>query len=246
MNNFKKQTFNIVALSLSLLVFCACAYADDHNENSNGISVEASIFYHNKYIDEGMRELEDGGIFTPEFVVEFENFHNFYIGAWWALADDEDFTETNLFIGKTFEWDDMSLEFAYIWIHEDEEDGSEEDHELEAVFSCDCLPWNITPEVGYVYSTKQDGGALEIELGKEIEMEYFSIEPYIETLVDFGYVSDEYDGLNHIAVGLEVSIPISDEVSLGIYGAHSFAEENIRREGEDDKTWGGIGLEFEI
>ena len=271
-----KNIIASVALSLVLFLSSAFAVADDHADEG-GVSAEVGFFYHNKYIDEGARELEDGGIFSPSFTLEFEDFHigetklpDFYVGGWWAVGDDEDFTETNLFIGKVFEWNNYSLDFSYTWLNTDEEeeeedengdngdngnddangheeeDEADEDHELLVVFSCEeCIPF-VTPEIGYVYSTEADGGAVEIELSKEIEMGSITLEPFAEALIDFGYVTDEYDGLNHIVVGLEVSIPIHDQVNLEIYGAHSFAEENIRREGGEDHTWGGIGLEFEM
>ena len=265
---FKKKIAYLLGLGLSLIFFSFFAYADDDNENESGVSVEAALFYHNKYIDEGMNEIPGSGIFTPEFVAEFEDVRigdikipDFYIGGWWAIGESENFTETNLFIGKVLEWEDFSLGFSYTWIHEDEdedeaegeaeggaegEEESNEDHEFEVALECDCLPWGFASGAAYVYSTEMDGGAFEVELGKEIEMEYFSIEPYVEALVDFGYVNDEYDGLSHIELGIEVSIPLNDVVSLEMYGAHSFAEENIRRVGGEDQTWGGIGLEFEM
>ena len=252
-----KNIIASVVLGVVLLLLSAFATADGHgHENEGGVSAEVSLFYHNKYIDEGMRELADGGIFTPEIILNFEDFHvgeaklpDFYIGGWWAIGDSEDFTETNLFIGKVFEWNNFSLDLSYTWLNTDEEgeEGSSEDCEIVAALGCEeCIPF-VEPEIAYVYSSEASGGAVEIELSKEIELNSISIEPHVGMLIDFGYVDEEYDGLNHIVVGVDVSIPINDQVSLGIYGAHSFAQENIRRMGGgENHTWGGIGLEFEI
>ncbi len=249
MHYFKKKALCLLSLSMLLMLSIPYAYAD---ENEKKVSGEFAFSYHNKHVEEGMNELGDS-VFVPELVLEFQGIHigdveipSFFVGSELVIAESEDFNETNLFIGKVWEWDDFSLEFSYIWIHEDEDGEGEDDHEFVLGLSCECLPWEITPEIAYVYSDDAGGSAIEVELAKEIEMEHFSVEPYVGALVDFGYVSDEYDGLNNILVGLAVSIPLGDTVSLTMYGTHSFAEENLRREGLDDQTWGGIGLEFEI
>lgn len=240
---------HLLSLGLLLVLSMSCVYA---TENESKVSAEVSLLYHNKYISDGKDDLPNSGIYTPEIVVNFEdfyigdvNFKNFYVGGWWAIGDSEHYTETNLFIGKTFEWENLSLDLSYTWLNFAPDD--EDDHELVAAASCDCIPW-LTPEVGYVYSTVADGGALELGLSKDIEMETFSMTPYALAMFDFGYVTEEYDGLNHIEVGLELSIPINDVMSIQAYFAHVFAEENLTREpeGYDDETWGGIGLKLDI
>ncbi len=261
MHYFNKKALYLLSLSILLMLSIPSAHAGEHESKVSG---EVAFSYHNKFVEDGLNEIPGDSIFTPEFVFELEGIHignfeipSFFVGGEWVIAETQDFTESNLFIGKAWEWEDFSLEFSYTWIHEEEDEEEEEngngheeeeneDHEFVLSLACECLPWEITPEIAYIYSAEVDGGAFEVELAKEIEMEHFSIEPYVAALIDFGYVSEEYDGLNHIAVGLAVSVPLNDSVSLKMYGTHSFAEENVRREGGDDQTWGGIGLEFEI
>lgn len=243
----RRMTYQFISISLLLMLSISFVYAD---KTQSVVSAEATFLYHNKYISDGKDDLPGSGIYTPEFVINFESLpigsaelKDFYVGGWWAIGDDESYTETNLFLGKVFNWQNFSLDLSYTWLYFSPDD--DEDHELVAALGCDCTPW-FDPEVSYVYSTEGDGGALSLALAKDIETSYLSITPYILSMFDFGYVSDEYDGLNHIEVGLELSIPINDTISIQGYAAHAFAEENLRREGYDDETWAGFGLQFDI
>ena len=246
--------------SLLLILSVPFAYADEHESKVSG---EFEFFFHNKFVEEGINEIPGRAIVKPELEIEFEGIHigdfevpSFFIEAELAIAESEDLRESELSIGKEWEWDNFSMVLGYTWKYEDEEEeenGEEEeeeepnDHEFFLGLSCEeCLPFEIVPDLTYTYSAEADGGMIEIDLAKEIEMDHFSIEPYVGALIDFGYVTEEYNGLNNILVGLAVNIPLNDTISLGMYATHSFAEENLRREDFDDQTWGGIGLEFDI
>ena len=247
MHYFNRKTYHLLSISLLLILSIPFAYA---GERENKVSAEAAFLYHNKYISDGKNDLPGSGIWTPEFVINFEELHignatlkNLYAGVWWAIGESEDYTETNLFVGKVFEWEHFSLDLSYTWLNFSPD--NEDDHELVATASCDCIPW-LTPEISYVYSTEIDGSAVELVLAKDIEAESFSMTPYALAEFDFGYVTEEYDGLNHIEVGLEISLPLNDAVSLQGYASHAFVQENLRREGYDNETWAGIGLQIDI
>ena len=284
MFNFKEKLVYLLCVGLSLIVlsFSSFVHADNHDDDDEeGVSAELELFFSNKYVEEGIIEVPGRAVFIPELEVEFEGLEigdfevpSFFIGAELVileLGESGSFRESELTIGKEWNWNDYSMTLGYTWVYEnegDEEDvmpvgmpaGMDEeeepnDHEFFLSLSCDaCLPFEINPDLSYTYSTEADGGMVEVELAREIEMERFSIEPYVGTLIDFGYVTDEYNGLNNILVGLAVTVPLTDSISLGAYATHSFAEENLRRErnnpdaeGEyDDQTWAGIGLEFEL
>ncbi len=279
MFKFKKNVVHLLCIGLSLILFSSFVHADEHDEDENDVSAEFEVYFSNKFIEEGESEIPGRAVMTPELEVEFEGLRigdfelpSFFIEGEMAIAESEHLRESELSIGKEWEFNNFSMTLGYTWVYEDEEeegddngdDNGEEnredddddddeeeedpnDHEFFLGLSCEeCLPFEIVPDLSYVYSTEANGGMVEIELAREIEMEHFSIEPYVGALIDFGYVSDEYDGLNNILVGVAVSIPLTDAISLGAYATHSFAEENLRREGHDDQTWGGIGLEIEL
>ena len=271
---FKKNIVYLLCIGLSLILCSAFVHADEHDDDENGVSAELEVYFSNKFIEEGISEIPGRAVMTPELEIEFEGLSigdfevpSFFIEAEMAIAESENLRESEVSIGKEWEFDNFSMTLGYTWVYEDEEEEEEEDmggamggtmdedeeeeesndHEFFLGFSCEeCLPFEIVPDLSYVYSTEANGGMVEIELAREIEMDHFSIEPYVGALIDFGYVSDEYDGLNNILVGVTVSIPLTDAISLGAYATHSFAEENLRREGHDDQTWGGIGLEIEL
>ena len=262
MFKFKKNVVYLLCIGLSLILSSAFVHADDDDEN--GVSGELEIYFSNKFIEEGESEIPGRAVMTPELEIEFEGLNigdfevpSFFIEAEMAIAESENLRESEVSIGKEWEFNNFSMALGYTWVYEDEEEEGEEeegegeedpnDHEFFLGLSCEeCLPFEIVPNLSYVHSTEADGGMVEIELAREIEMERFSIEPYVGALIDFGYVNDEYDGLNNILVGVAVSIPLTDAISLGAYATHSFAEENLRREDGEDQTWGGIGLEFEL
>ena len=283
MFKFKKNVAYLLCIGLSLILFSAFVHAgDDDDENGNGVSAELEVFFSNKFIEEGISEIPGRAVMTPELEVEFEGLSigdfevpSFFIEGEMAIAESENLRESEVSIGKEWEWNNFSMTLGYTWVYEDEEEEEEarddddddddgdngegmrddddeeeeesNDHEFFLGLSCEeCLPFEIVPDLTYVYSTEADGGMIEVELAREIEMEHFSIEPYVGALIDFGYVSDDYDGLNNILVGVAVNIPLTDAISLGAYATHSFAEENLRRDGHDDQTWGGIGLEIEL
>ena len=285
MFKFKKNLVYLLCIGLSLILFSSFVHADDDDdENGNGVSAEFGVFFSNKFIEEGISEVPGQAVMTPELEIEFEGLHigdfevpSFFIEGELAMVESENLRESELSIGKEWEFDNFSMTLGYTWVYEDEEEEEEgdmrdpdddddddemrdpdddddddeeeeepNDHEFFLGLSCECLPFEIVPDLTYVYSTEADGGMIEIELAREIEMEHFSIEPYVGAIIDFGYVSDEYDGLNNIFVGLAVNVPLNDAISLGMYATHSFAEENLRRDGHDDQTWAGIGLEIEM
>ena len=285
MFKFKKNVVYLLCIGLSLILLSSFVHADGHDEDEdeNGVSAEFEVFFSNKFIEEGISEIPGRAVMTPELEVEFEGLNigdfeipSFFIEAEMAFAESENLRESELSIGKEWEFDNfgmirgpISMTLGYTWVYEDEEEEGEEDeegegdmrddddddeegedpndHEFFLGFSCEeCMPFEIVPDLTYVYSTEADGGMIEIELAREIEMEHFSIEPYVGALIDFGYVSDEYDGLNNILVGVAMNIPLTNAISLGAYATHSFAEENLRRDGHDDQTWAGVGLEIEM
>ncbi len=289
MFNFKKKLFCLLCVGLSLIVvsFSSFVHADNHDDDEAGVSAELELFFSNRFVEEGIVEVPGRAVFTPELEIEFEGLEigDFEVPSFFIetelvvleLGESGSFRESELTIGKEWEWNDYSMTLGYTWVYENEGDEEEEngngdgngdgamdedeeeeepnDHEFFLSLSCDaCLPFEINPDLSYTYSTEADGGMVEVELAREIEMERFSIEPYVGALIDLGYVTDEYDGLNNIYIGLAVTVPLTDSVSLGAYATHSFAEENLRRErnnpdaeGEyDDQTWAGIGLEFEM
>ena len=279
MFKFKKNVVYLLCIGLSLILFSSFVHADEHDddENGNGVSAEFGVFFSNKFIEEGISEVPGQAVMTPELEIEFEGLHigdfevpSFFIEGEMAIAESENLRESELSIGKEWEFDNFSMALGYTWVYEDEEEEEEDngeenreeeddddddeeeedpnDHEFFLGLSCEeCLPFEIVPDLTYVYSTEADGGMIEIELAREIEMEHFSIEPYVGALIDFGYVSDEYDGLNNILVGVAVSIPLNDAISLGMHTLHipllrkiSVAKDMMTKHGA------GIGLEIEM
>jgi len=94
------------------------------------------------------------------------------------------------------------------------------------------------------YSTEADGAFLELSLRSEITLcsGQLVIEPYVLEGVDFGYASKDYDGPNHIQVGLDWTFPLTEQVEIVGAIAHSWALRDVAKDGMGDETWAAIGL----
>lgn len=83
--------------------------------------------------------------------------------------------------------------------------------------------------------------------GFELFSERFVLTPAAMYVWDFGYWTKAFDGPNHWQVQLDFAFALSEHWSMFGYYAHSFALEDIKREGlgDGDLDWWGVGLSFE-
>lgn len=95
-----------------------------------------------------------------------------------------------------------------------------------------------------VYSLEAEGSFVEVALGYPLA--FFDgrlvLEPYLREGFDFGYRTDAHDGLSNFQAGLEASYALDDRFNIVAFLAHSWAQEDVEREGLGDVSWGGIGL----
>lgn len=194
--------------------------------------------WQNKYITEGRDNLGNGGLLSLEGAAEWRGAA---VGVWLATGDSESYDEVNIFLEKGFSAGALEGYLAYTRL-EFLEDG-EKDNELAAGLAWACLPW-LTPAIDYTYSTEADGAFLELSLRSEITLcsGQLVIEPYVLEGVDFGYASKDYDGPNHIQVGLDWTFPLTEQVEIVGAIAHSWALRDVAKDGMGDETWAAIGL----
>ena len=88
------------------------------------------------------------------------------------------------------------------------------------------------------------GELLTLAVEGAVEFGGFELSPYVLADFDFDYVNEDYDGLNHIEVGVSTDIPFPGDRSLTAYISYSNAQENLRRDDATDHNylWAGISL----
>lgn len=270
------------------LTLTQTAFADDHGGSGHlsDVAFSASAGWQSKYVDDEEGREEEAfageGLFTTEFVAEY---NGFFAGVWSGQSDGANANETNFSIGKEIEWDiewgedsegEIELEVAYTYLtfggKAAEEDGHD-GHELEVELACEeCLPMDMTAALEVTYDLEENGHASVFALSREIHADDITITPYALVALDNDFVTEEYDGVNHYQVGMEMFMPVTRSLYVTVHAGHVFAGEDIRRQrrdelaeaaearaagevGEaeeaeeeaanlDDKSWVGINLEY--
>lgn len=216
-------------------------HAAIHREDAtstNYPSVGLSALWQSKYATQGRDNLERGGIYPVEAVLEW---HGLSGGTWVAVGDTEAYTEVDLFVEYALEAGplDFSLGYARLEFIEDHTG----DNEVAAGTALNAIPYLI-PGVSYVYSTEAEGGFLEVTLKSEFAVfeERLVFEPYVLQGFDSGYVSADYDGPNNFEVGIGATLALLDGLDLVGSISHSWAQDNLERDGLGDLSWVVIGM----
>ncbi len=234
-------------LSASLILVCVGqAAAHEPGQESDQVSVwefDGGFGHQSRYVSEGSNTVDHGGIATLELEVARETgIGALAVGVDFITGISVDFRETELGIGYEKVVGDVTASLSWVRVIEEEEDEKEYDTEWVAGFSYD--GWeHVTPSIEYVHSTEADGALLVLMLEGEVTVGGLALSPYVLADVDYDYVSEGYDGLNHIEAGVEWEVSLSDDLNMTINAAYSMAQENLRREDEDnDYFWWGVGF----
>jgi len=203
-----------------------------------GIGFGAGVLWESRYVTEGRDNLKEGGIFSLETAVDL---CGFALGAWAAVGDSEEYQEFNFFAEYHHRLGEFEMYAGYtrLEFYPDHES----DNELSAGVSYQGIPYLI-PATDYVHSTEAGGSFVEVSLRSELAFleERLTVSPYILEGFDLGYATEEFDGPNNLQVGVEVSYSLLKWCDLIGYVAHSWAHEDVEREGLGDLSWGGVGV----
>jgi hypothetical protein len=210
----------------------------DDVESAHALSIGLAALWESKYVTEGRNNLDDGGIFSLEAVLEWKNFFG---GVWFAAGDDETYQEVNLFIEYGFDVGplDLSVGYTHLEFLEDHEN----DDEFAAGMALNSIPYLI-PAIDYVYSTEAEGGFIEISVRSEIPLfeERLVFEPYVMQAFDLGYATEDHDGVNNFQIGIGASFALTERLDLVGSLSHSWAQSDVDREDLGDLSWGTVGV----
>jgi len=235
----KDPLHTLNAAQFTLVAFLAATSlhlsASDEPQDS---TFSSSVMWDSKYVSEGRDNFESGGLFSVSATYDLPNIS---LELWLADAEDNSYDELNLSVAYTQEIHGAAVYIAYTRL--EFMDDSESDNELAAGLSFPLIN-SLTSSLDYVYSTEAEGSFVDISLRGEYALtgEKLTISPFLTQSFDFGYATDQHDGANNFQAGIEFGLSISDRLELFGYLAHSWAQEDVKRDEGGDISWGGLGL----
>ncbi|MEM0897469.1 MAG: hypothetical protein AAGJ79_11350 [Verrucomicrobiota bacterium] len=215
-------------------------------ESESPVSFELSTGWDSRYVTEGIDNLDGGGIWTAEGVVEyaFESF-SVYAGSWYALGYDSDYDEVNLFSGVAASIGNFDFDLGYTYLNFPEDD--EEDHEVGASVEYAGLEI-LTVGAEWYYSFEADGSFLNFFAGREFELtERLTVGAGANLGLNSGYIAEGHDGFNHLYLGLSSEYALTERVSLNGHAGYNFAIDSDPENAPDDEFlsdffYGGVGV----
>ena len=216
--------------------------AVEHPEFPIELSVAGA--WESRYVSEGRDNLDDDSLASAEATAGYKGFS---VGAWAAESPDQDYREYNYWLEYSYEWQAFAFIAAYTYLdfHTDDAD----DREL-SFYIAYTLPYEIELEIGGYYSDESSGTFYEGTLSKEIEtLEDLSLIPFMNLGSNDGYLEEGHNGLNHLALGLELNYSLSEDFSIGGYVARNFEIDSDSETHADDDlledfTYYGIHVNF--
>lgn len=199
--------------------------------------------WHSRYVSEGRDNLDGhslhslGGDLTKDHAA---------LGVWQAWgAGSSDYRENNLFAEyapHTDRWEPY-LNVTYLQFHADDPALDTAD-DVEAGFgiATHLQPWLALRADG-TWSKQADGAFYALSLVGEQQLWPTGIAQLrLTQAYDQGYASEEYDGPNHREVGVMLTWHCHRAVNLWAGWQHSWAGEDVRRDGDGDLSWGQVGV----
>jgi len=189
-----------------------------------------------QYVLEGRAATENPFISASlEATVQDFNFSIFS-----GTAINEEYIETIFYVGYGKELNN-GLSFGFGFGHlEFGHDGTNDD-ELDASVSYN-LGYGWEASVSWLYSFEADGSYVDIGVVKSIDLGHgVTLSPYALLAYDFGYSTEDFDGVNHFQFGAEVTYDIFS------FAAHQvIALEDVERDGGGDEFFVNTGVTWEF
>ncbi len=223
-----------------VLVFVAVSgfVSIGHAQSGPDPELSAVSMWASKYATEGRDNLDSGGIVSVEGAAQWRQLA---VGAWYGTGDSDSYEEFNLSMVYGFETGPVEAYAGYTRLEFLK--SRESDNEFSAGIAITGIP-TLVPALDYTYSTEAGGGFLEVSLRQlnAFRDGRVTLEPYVSQSFDFGYASSAYDGPNNFQAGIDLSLELTEQLSLVASVVHSWAHEDVSNDGGGDLSWGSIGL----
>ena len=193
--------------------------------------------WHSRYISEGRDNLDGSGLYTASASLSAADAS---IGVWQGWEEHGPYRENNLYAeyAPTFgEWTPY-LNLTYLQFYPDAPD------DLEAGFG---IARNLTRIISLAFdgswSKEAEGSFYALSLLAENDLtDTLNANLRLTQTYDHGYASDIYNGLNNTEAAIGFSWTGLSPVTFHAGWQHSWAGEDVRRDGGEDESWGQVGM----
>ena len=208
------------------------------------LEVSLAAVWDSHYVSEGRNNLDDDGLASAEATIGYQGFS---LGAWAAESPDQDYREYNYWLEYRYEWEAFTVTAAYTYLDFDTDDADDKEFSFYIGYA---LPYDLQLEIGGYYSDESSGTFYEGTLSAEFELtEAWALTPFINLGSNDGYIAEGHNGLNHLALGVELNYALSEYFSIGGYLAHTIAIDSDASDHADDDlledfTYCGVNVIF--
>jgi len=202
--------------------------------------------YESRYFSEGRDSLDGDAIWVNS--IELGN-GPITGGVWYGGSPSQDYDELQLSLAISRSIGKVDLSIGYTFLEFPFDNTS--DHEIGFGLSIPGLPLDAEFAADVYYSFDAGGYFAELALSREIlTSEQLSLCLVGLLGINEGYVTDGHDGANHLAVSLQMDIPIWDQLLVNLHSTYSWAiNRNQGHEGDvlltDFLHW-NIGFTWEF
>jgi len=175
--------------------------------------------YESRYFSEGRDSLDGDAIWVNSIEMGYGPITG---GLWYGGSPSQDYDELQLSLAISRTFGKVELAIGYTFLEFPFENTS--DHEIGFALSIPDLPLNAEFAADVYYSFDAGGDVAELALSREsLTSERLSLCLVGSLGINQGYVTDGHDGANHLAVSMQMDIPIWDQLLLNLHSTYSWA-----------------------
>lgn len=224
--------FKRTCLVLLALLFTMQLQAQD-------LDVQAGLGLHSQYVAQGRSLLPGGDL--AQFDLLFEG-QDIYAGLTHLDATDTGYSETQWLVGYAYSLGRLDLDLSLTHLQLRVPGADDTDNEIGAGLSYNL--GDFTPFAVMTYSTGASAAFFDLGIAKDIDVGIGEISPYLMSGWNQGYIAGESEGLNHIQLGLDYSLSLSEMLDFTAYIAASQPLNQDAGDTTNHHYWGGVGISY--
>lgn len=223
-----KRTFFV----LLTLLFSAQLHAQD-------LDIQAGLGLHSQYVAQGRSLLARGDLGQFDLLLEGQDI---FAGLTHLDATDTGYSETQWLVGFAQSLGRIDYELSLTHLQLRVPGADDTDNEIGAGLSYNL--GEFTPFAVMTYSTGASAAFFDLGIAKDIDIGLGEISPYLMSGWNQGYIAGESEGLNHIQLGLDYSLSLSEMLEFTAYLATSQPLNQDSGDSTDSLFWGGVGVSY--
>ena len=217
----------------------ASGHPADHGDGGYIVSKGDSPFgisfatgWDSRYVSEGIDNLDGGGIWTVEGLLEYDMEHfALYVGGWYALGYDSDYDEVNILTGVVASVANFNFEFGYTYLNSPELGHNE----IGGLIEYTGLG-NVILGADWYYSFEADGSFINLFAAREFELtDRLTLEAESHLGINADYLAEGHDGFNHLFAGLRAMYGLTEHMTLRGHLGYNFAINSDPASAPDDE-----------